>query len=271
MKKMSGSEEKVIFKAAAVILIICLAMSCFTGCKTPDKSPGVEALSRPSADVYTGEVSRARETLVLPEYRIGEQDILKISVWQEDDLNQEVMVRPDGRISFPLAGDIIAAGLTFPQLRGEISKKLKEYLKYPVVNVGLKEMGGKKVTILGEVRKPGVYDISGKSTVLEGVARALGFTEHAVKSSVILIRGSHSNPVGVRLDLEGATTNSDLSQNTVLKPHDIVYVPKNFIANVNYVVGQIVGPLSGAVNGLENVIYLEYPRYNSSVNSESSE
>ncbi len=191
------------------------------------------------------EVSASNETSPKGEieYTIAEADILYISVWQEENLDLEVIVRPDGKISFPLAGDIPAVGLTFSQLKEEITRRLKDYIKYPVVSISLRKLGGKKIIVLGEVGSPGVYSVTGKRTILEAIALAGGFTQDAVLSSVILIQGGLENPKGARVNLSSAINKADVSQNVVLEPEDIVYVPKKFIANVNYTIGQILGPI----------------------------
>lgn len=181
------------------------------------------------------------------EYTISEADVLYILIWQEETLSQEVIVRPDGKISFPLAGDVPAAGLTFTQLKEELTKRLKDYIKYPVVSISLKKLGGKKVIVLGEVGSAGVYSVTGKSTILEAIGCAGGFTPHAVPSSTILIRGGLQNPKGMRLNLTRAIDRADMNQNVVLQSEDIIYVPKKFIANVNYALTQILGPISQGV------------------------
>lgn len=202
-------------------------------------------------------VSGEKETTVpeektpeILEYTISKADVLYISVWQEENLSHEVIVRPDGKISFPLAGDVPVVGLTFTQLKEELTQRLRDYIKYPVVSVSLRKLGGKKVIVLGEVGSPGIYSVTGERTVLEAVALAGGFTMHAIPSSVILIQGGLQNPEGKRLNLSRALKKADMSQNVVLQPEDIVFVPKKFIANVNYTLNQILGPISrGIVTG----------------------
>ena len=180
----------------------------------------------------------------IPEYVVGEEDALFISVWQNKDLDQEVVVRPDGKVSFPLIGDIQASGLTISGLDGVITKALQEYIKYPDVSIIVRKLGGKKIIMLGEVVGPGVRSVTGRRTILEAIALCGGFTNHAVTSSVVLIRGGFTKPKGMRLNLERAISKADMSQNVVLEPEDIVYVPKKFIANVNYFVTQIIGPIA---------------------------
>lgn len=180
------------------------------------------------------------------EYTINVGDVLHISVWQEEGLSEEVIVRPDGRISFPLTGDILAKGSTFSELKEEIILRLEEYIKYPVVSISLKQMSGKKVTVLGQVKQPGVYSLAGKNTVLEAIGKAQGFTADAVPSSTILIRGGLENPQGQRLNLNRTIDKGDMRQNIAIQPGDIIYVPKKFIANVGYALRQILEPIFSA-------------------------
>jgi polysaccharide export outer membrane protein len=172
---------------------------------------------------------------------------LFISVWDEEDLKAEVTIRPDGKISFPLAGEIPAVGLTFTQLNGELTQRLKKYIQGPIVSIQFKKFGGKKVIILGEVKDPGVYAVTGNKTVLEAVAMANGFTPDAVSSSVVLIRGGLQNPVGQRLDLKDALERPDNGQNVAVLSEDIVYVPRTYIASVSRVLQQIVSPIAQGI------------------------
>jgi polysaccharide export outer membrane protein len=181
------------------------------------------------------------------EYTINIGDTLLISVWKEDDLREDVIVRPDGKISFPLAGDVPIMGLTFPQVKNELTRRLAVYLKAPVVSVSLKKMGGRKIIVLGEVNEPGVYSVTGQRTVLEAIALANGFTEDAVASSVIRIRGGLQAPEGARLDISRAVKETDTTQNIALQSEDIIYVPKKFIADVNYFLRQILEPMASGV------------------------
>lgn len=178
------------------------------------------------------------------EYVIGEDDTLYISVWQNPDLDQEVIVRPDGRISFPLIGDAQAAGLTISQLDEELTKRLKEYIRYPEVSISIRKLGGKKVIVLGQVNNPGVYSVTGARTILEAIGLAGGFTDHAVSSSVVLIRGGFENPEAKRINLTKAIAKGDIRENVVLDSEDIVFVPKKFIANLNYFLSSILDPVS---------------------------
>ena len=206
----------------------------------------------PKAEETPQETQQALKTQEY-EYVIGDEDALFISVWQNKDLDQDVVVRPDGKVSFPLIGDVQASGLTISQLDEALTKSLSEYIRHPDVSIMVRKLGGKKIIVLGEVAAPGVRLVTGKKTVLEAIASSGGFSPHAVISSVILIRGGFSNAKGMRLNLERAIRKADMSQNIALEPEDIVYVPKKFIANVNYFVTQIIGPLVQGMSTAEKL------------------
>ncbi|MBN3040340.1 MAG: polysaccharide biosynthesis/export family protein [Candidatus Omnitrophica bacterium] len=178
------------------------------------------------------------------EYRISQGDTLSISVWENNDLDQKVIVRPDGKISFPLIDEIDAKGMTISQLDKEITSRLKEYIRFPDVSISLIGIGGSKIMVLGEVVEPGVYTISGRKTVLEAIAMAQGFTSDAVASSVIVVQGGLDNPQASRLNLTQALHNPSSQQNIVLESENIVFVPKKFIANVRYFLTQFMQPFS---------------------------
>lgn len=185
----------------------------------------------------------------IPIYRINIGDVINISVWRNPDLQKDVIVRPDGLLSFPLVGDVRAAGLTLTELDNILTKKLSAYVRNPVVSVAVARFGGTKVVVLGQVRGPGVYSPTGKGSVLEVIALAGGFTDDAVSKGVILVRGGLSNPQPIRLNLKDALAKADLSQNLQLRPNDIIYVPKKWIANMNYWVKQMTPTLSNILLG----------------------
>jgi len=182
------------------------------------------------------------------EYIIGTGDVLYIMVWDNADLTQEVIVRPDGKISFPLIDEIRALGETISSLDKMITVRLQEYIRHPDVSVSLKEIYGERVVVLGEVSKPGVYKLEGRKTVSEALALAGGYTDDAVLRSVIVIRGGLKNPNAKRVNLAHALERGKFEHDIRVEAKDIVYVPKKFIADVNYYLTQILNPLSrGAV------------------------
>jgi polysaccharide biosynthesis/export protein len=181
----------------------------------------------------------------LTEYTIGDDDVLQISVWQNPDLDQAAIVRPDGKISVPLIGDVMARGHTITQLDAQLTSLLSEYVKAPEISISLQKIGGSKVILLGEISKAGVYSMSGQKTILEAIGMAGGFTKDAVPSSIILIRGGLVDPHASRINLSKALKGRDfIRQNVVLQAEDVIFVPKKFIADLNYFLSQITGPLS---------------------------
>ncbi len=172
------------------------------------------------------------------EYYIDVGDILDISVWQIPDLSKpEVIVRPDGKISFPLIGDIKAEGLTLTQLDNIITEKLKTYVKAPEVSIMIRRFGeqSNRVSILGEVTAPGVYRFSSPPSVTEVVASAGGYTKYSVINSVMVIRGAGlgRKPEAIRINLANILKGNKYANNLALKPNDIIYVPRSFIGNMN--------------------------------------
>jgi len=170
-----------------------------------------------------------------------------------DDLTTQVVVRPDGKISFPLLGDIQAFGLTLNELKDTLKEKLTQYIKEPEVTISMKTFGGKKIIILGEVSSPGVYRPPGNIDVIEAIGLAGGYTEDAVLKSVLLVRGELDKPVAIRLNINDAIKKGDLSQNIMVQPHDIVYVPRNFIKDINYFLDNILKPLTSAGDAVPEI------------------
>ncbi|MCX5707997.1 MAG: polysaccharide biosynthesis/export family protein [Candidatus Omnitrophica bacterium] len=211
----------------------------------PAKVPAVKEKLPVKAEPVPAPVGKIKPRPAITEYAIGEEDILKISVWQNPDLDQEAIVRPDGMISFPLIGDVEARGLTITGLTQEITRRLSEFVKSPQVSISLKKMGGSKVIVLGEIMRPGVYSVTGSKTVLEAIGQAGGFSKDAVASSIVLIRGGFIQPQPQRLNLSKALKGRDvLQQNVALQAEDIIFVPKKFIADLNYFLTQVLDPLA---------------------------
>lgn len=166
-------------------------------------------------------------------YKIAVDDRLYISVWRVKDLSLEFIVGPDGKISFPLIGDIHAAGKTLRALDLEITEKLKEYVISPQVSVMVREFAGDRVTVIGEIKSPGIYKFVGKTNIVDVIALAGGFTDRAKSSSIVIVRESKDPSkdndfivVKVKSILKG-----DLSKNITIQPNDIIYISRTFVSN----------------------------------------
>ena len=122
------------------------------------------------------------------EFKLGPDDVVEVFVYKEQELSTTVVVRPDGKISLPLIGELSVNGKTAIELQKEISQKLTQYIAQPTVNVIVKEVNSAKVSVLGEVKTSGMYKIKDRATVLDALALAGGFTEYAKRDKVKVFR-----------------------------------------------------------------------------------
>lgn len=157
------------------------------------------------------------------EYRLGPEDLIDVFVWKEPDLSTTVAVRPDGKISLPLANELQAAGKTATELQQDITLKLKRYLSEPVVNVMVKQINSMKISVLGEVRKPDIYRIRTRVTVLDAIAMAGGFTDLARPTRIIILRNTEAGPQRIKINLK-QVIGSDSGSPVYLLPLDTVFV-----------------------------------------------
>jgi polysaccharide export outer membrane protein len=158
------------------------------------------------------------------EFQLGPGDIIQVHVFKEPDLSVEaVPVRPDGKISLPLVNELPASGKTSRQLTDEITRKLAEYMASPVVTVVVKEVNSAQVSVIGEVKNPGMYKLTNRATVLDAVALAGGFTEYAKRSKVTVIRDGPSGQTNIKLNVEDQLKGKKNDLFCVL-PYDKIYV-----------------------------------------------
>jgi len=159
-------------------------------------------------------------------YLIGAGDILEIVTWKEKDLSRdEVLVRIDGYISFPLLNDVKAAGHTTTELTSSLQNGLKDYIANPVVTVTVKSPASKRFYILGEVKNTGEYPLYKDVTVLQAFAIAGGFTEWASKDEILLLRKENGKDVTIRVDYKEIADGENLDQNVPVKSGDTIIVP----------------------------------------------
>lgn len=160
------------------------------------------------------------------EFVIGLEDVLSVNVWKDPELSiKEVVVRPDGKISVPLLGDIQADGLTVRQLQDEIAGKLKDYVTAPVVTVTVIRIFSKSVSIVGQVVKPGVFPLGSPITVMELLARAGGLTLDAKPKKMKIIRKEQGKSITLPFNYNDMINGKNLKQNIFLKSGDIVVIP----------------------------------------------
>ena len=158
-------------------------------------------------------------------YSIGPEDVLEISVWKEEGLQSEVLVRPDGKISFPLVGDIQAEGKTPEQLRHEIAGWLRKYIPDPVVTVLVKKIAAYKIYVLGQINKPGQYTVGIYLDVMQALALAGGLNPYAAENDIRIIRRQGDKEIVIPFEYSEVKKGRNLGQNIILKTGDVVVVP----------------------------------------------
>lgn len=162
--------------------------------------------------------------LGLEEYKIGPEDILAISVWKNEPMSRVLPVRPDGMISLPLLDDVMAAGLTPTELRNLLAQRLAEYVPSPAVTVIVNDVKSFKVSVIGEVVRPARYELKSRTSVLDVLALAGGFTQFASRSKIVVLRPEGDKRVRIPFNYNQAASGST-EEDLYLKPNDIVLVP----------------------------------------------
>jgi len=157
-------------------------------------------------------------------YVIGPDDVLEISFWRDKDMSAEVVVRPDGKITLPLLGEVEAGGLNPGQLIERVVTLARRFVEAPSATVVVKEINSRKVYITGSVAKPGPYALTSQMTVLQLIAMAGGLTEWAKKGDILIIRAG-PKPGAHKFSYEALIRHRTLSQNIRLEPGDTIVVP----------------------------------------------
>jgi polysaccharide export outer membrane protein len=198
------------------------------------------------------------------EYLIGSQDVLTVTVWDSPDLSGKYTVETDGSFTFPLIGRIKAGGLTLRQLEAELRKKLADgYFRNPQVSVAVESYRSQRIFIVGEVRSPGTYPLTGDMTLIEAIARAGSTTPNASPEAIIVRAAPGKTPAGPILPGQKADVaetrrvnlrelqSGALTQNIALRDGDTIYVPR---AESIYVFGQVRSPGAYALQDAETTV-----------------
>jgi polysaccharide export outer membrane protein len=159
------------------------------------------------------------------DYTIGKGDVLEVFVWRNEQLSRRVVVRPDGKISLPFIQDLRAEGFTPVQLKNRVTRELGQHIASPQVSVIVSEINSYRVSVLGRVNNPGVYPITGKTTIAEAIALAGGFTEWANRRKITVVTHQEEKEIKVIINYKKISSGKDPSQNIILKRDDIVIVP----------------------------------------------
>ena len=188
---------------------------------------GSAAAQTPAPIGTTGTANGAASTTAASastDYRLAAGDKLRIEVYKDAQLSQSLQVRPDGKITLPLLGDVAAAGRTSIELRDAIATSLKEYIREPVVTVIVVETTPQVVYVTGEVNKPGPVTLSGPLTILQALAMAGGFTDFADRKDVQILRNGPSGPERLAFNYKNAIEKDSRHAPLLLQPGDTVIV-----------------------------------------------
>jgi polysaccharide export outer membrane protein len=203
-------------RAVAVCGVSAMSLSA-VGVAAQVTAPAPASASAPAA---------ARQVLDVPaEFVIGPEDVLGINFWRDTDMTGDVTVRPDGRITLPLIGDINAAGLTPEALKAQITQAAAKLIEDPSVTVVVRAINSRKVFITGEVTTPNAYPLSRELRVMQLITLAGGLSEYANKKEITILRTENGKQQVFKFNYQDVSKGKNLAQNIVLKPGDTVVVP----------------------------------------------
>ncbi len=189
--------------------------------------PAGQELAKPTNP--EGSKAQTQDSAKLPTeagtYQIGPEDVLQIIVWKNETLTRIVPVRPDGYISMPLLDDVKVEGLTAIQLRDVLVKRLSEFMPTPEVSVVINEVRSFKVSIMGEIARPGRFELRSNTTILDVIAQAGGFTPFANKSRMVVLRPNGKKMERIPFNYNKVITAGGENDNFYLQPNDIILVP----------------------------------------------
>ena len=197
------------------VLLICTSMTA---------SVVGQQGARPQQPANEGVVATAGAAVLPPGYVIGTDDFLSVVFWRDKDLSADVVVRPDGKISLPMLNDIQAAGFTPEQLSVVVKGTARKYIVDADATVIVKEVRSRKVFVIGEVTKPGPVLLTSEMNVLQLIAEAGGFLEHANKSNVVIVRTENGREQRFKFNYKDVVKGKKVEQNIVLKPGDTILV-----------------------------------------------
>lgn len=195
----------------SIFLILCIVV-LLGGCTT-------------RAAVAPPEAVQAQSEKAGDDYIIGSGDILDISLWKDEAMTRQVTVRTDGKIVFPLIGEITAAGRSVAEVKKEMVEKLEEYVPEPVLTVDVKQMNSMIIYVTGRITKPGQYLVNSRVTVLQAISIAGGLNAFAKRSKIKVFRQEDGKTVTFPFDYDEVVDGENLQQNIVLKRGDVVVVP----------------------------------------------
>ena len=222
-----------VFRGRGGYFLFVLALLGLISCANMNSSRSIDLTASKAVKSLTRETNS--------EYTLQTGDVIDIKFFYNPKLNELVTIRPDGKISLQLVDEVLAVGLTPAELDRILTEKYTKVIRQPEVAVIVKEFVGQQVYVGGEVKVPGVIPISGKLTALQAIFQAGGFRETAHPASVVIISmNMEMKPVARKINIKKIISGKAPEKDNFLRPFDIVYVPKTFIAKADRFVDQYI-------------------------------
>jgi len=200
----------------AIIIAVAVSLLAACGGRAPARVPGTTRGAQPTD---------LQPAPLLADYILAAEDVVDINVWRNEALTRTVFVRPDGKISLPLIGDVPAAGLTPSQLQEVIKERLKEYKETPEVSVVVRDIGSFSVYIMGEIARPGKLQLRSNTTILQAITQAGGFTQFAESNKILVLRREGAYETRLRVRYQDIVSGRNPGANIILKRGDTIVVP----------------------------------------------
>jgi polysaccharide biosynthesis/export protein len=172
-----------------------------------------------------GNIGGVAAQVTTGDYKLHAGDRLFVSVWKETEMQKEVVITPDGKVAFPLAGEFVAAGRSVTEVRTEIETRLKKYIPEPVVTVTVAAVAGNVAYVIGQVQKPGAIVMNPSITVLQALSVAGGATPYAALNDIIIVRGVGGKQKPYVFRYSDVSRGRSLEQNILLESGDVIIVP----------------------------------------------
>lgn len=213
--------------------LVCAGMLLFALVVSPMRSELSAQVDSgvPSSQARTEQQSQQQadktSLIVTENYIIGPEDVLEITVWRNVDLSKVVTVRPDGKVSLPLIGDVEAVGRSAGQLAELIAARLKEYKENPQVSIVVQQVNSYAIYVMGEITRPGKFPLKSKTTLLQAITLAGGFTPNAARNKLVVFRfgDKGQKDIKIKASYDDIILRDSSLQNIELKPGDTIVVP----------------------------------------------
>ena len=244
---------------AILAATLSLFMSCAINPRLETEAPTVkdQQLSNAVIKVPMPAPQQSVESTSIQGYRLGFGDVLEVKFFNNPEYNEVVAVRPDGNISLQRVGDVQVIGMPVSRLDSLVTRVYSEILLQPDVTIFVREFGGQNVYVMGEVEKPGQYNFVKGMSILRAIATAGGPLRSAKLNSIILVRGDENrNLVVNRLDLATKDLASMLKHDQPVRPYDLIYIPRSFIADMDAFVGQLYNVILPPLTIYSRLAYL---------------